>query len=168
MKGYKVFNSDWTCRGFQYEVGRTYEMEETPIICKQGFHFCTDLKNCFSFYPFNSNKVKIAKVEAFGDCDKNGNKYCTNKIKIVREIPIKDLELVVELKVFNMPGIVEYNVGEIIDSSYYTNIDGFPILEEKAMVLAKSCYGTFYWMYKVQAYVITDVKIKEENEDEGV
>lgn len=24
MKGYKVFNSDWTCRGFQYNVGEIY------------------------------------------------------------------------------------------------------------------------------------------------
>lgn len=30
MKGYKVFNKDWTCRGFQYEVGKTYEMEKAP------------------------------------------------------------------------------------------------------------------------------------------
>lgn len=25
IKGYKVFNSDWTCRGFQYEVGKLFE-----------------------------------------------------------------------------------------------------------------------------------------------
>ena len=58
MKGYKVFNSDWTCRGFQYEVGKTYEIKNKPIICKCGFHFCTDLKNCFLFYSFNPNKIK--------------------------------------------------------------------------------------------------------------
>lgn len=28
MKGYKVFNSDWTCRGFQYDVGQVYEIDE--------------------------------------------------------------------------------------------------------------------------------------------
>ena len=27
VKGFKVFNPDWTCRGFQYEVGKTYEEE---------------------------------------------------------------------------------------------------------------------------------------------
>lgn len=25
MKGYKVFESDWTCMGFHYEVGKTFE-----------------------------------------------------------------------------------------------------------------------------------------------
>ena len=28
VKGYKMFNSDWTCKGFQYEVGKTYETKE--------------------------------------------------------------------------------------------------------------------------------------------
>ena len=38
MKGYKVFNPDWTCRDMQYEVGKSYEMEEKPVICERGFH----------------------------------------------------------------------------------------------------------------------------------
>lgn len=42
MKGYKVFNSDWTCRGYQYEVGKTYEIAESPKCCKVGFSFCAN------------------------------------------------------------------------------------------------------------------------------
>ncbi len=41
MEGYKVFEPDWTCRGFQYEVGKTYEEDVTPVCCYRGFHFCT-------------------------------------------------------------------------------------------------------------------------------
>ena len=87
MKGYKVFNKDWTCREFQYEVGKTYEMKENPVCCERGFHFCGKLIDCFNYYDFDSEN-KVAEIEALGTIDDNGNKekYCTNKIKIVREL----------------------------------------------------------------------------------
>ena len=86
-KGFKVFNKDWTCNGFQYEVGGTYEMKESPICCNRGFHFCTKLSDCFNYYAFNSNN-KVAEVEAIGEVvsDSGDTKHCTNKIKIVREL----------------------------------------------------------------------------------
>ena len=87
MKGYKVFDKDWTCREFQYEVGKTYEMKEDPDCCKRGFHFCGKLIDCFKYYDFDSEN-KVAEIEALGAIDDDGNeeKYCTNKIKIVREL----------------------------------------------------------------------------------
>lgn len=86
MKGYKVFNSDWTCLGFQYEVGKTYEMDATEIkLCNKGFHFCERLIDCFSYYGFDPEN-KFAEVEALGSILTDGRKYCTNKIKIVREM----------------------------------------------------------------------------------
>ena len=86
MKGYKVFNPDWTCRRFQYEVGKTYEMGATEIkLCNKGFHFCERLVDCFSYYPFDS-KNKVAEVEALGAIVSDGKKFCTNKIRIVREM----------------------------------------------------------------------------------
>lgn len=87
MKGYKVFNPDWTCRGFQYEVGKTFEEDVTPVCCDKGFHFCTKLVDCFGYYPFNPEN-KVAEVEALGDIDTNNDdsKCSTNKIKIVREL----------------------------------------------------------------------------------
>ena len=92
MKGYKVFKPDWTCRGFQYSVGKVFEEDITPICCKRGFHFCTELKECFSYYSFNPNN-KVAEVEALGDIDTepNMNKHCTNIIKIVRELSWEDV-----------------------------------------------------------------------------
>jgi hypothetical protein len=36
MEGYKVFEPDWTCRGFQYEVGKTFEEDVTPSCCNSG------------------------------------------------------------------------------------------------------------------------------------
>ena len=87
MQGYKVFDPDWKCRGFQYKVGETFEEDVTPSCCNQGFHFCTELKDCFNYYSFDPNN-KVAEIEALGeiDAEADGSKHCTNKIKIVREI----------------------------------------------------------------------------------
>lgn len=94
VKGYKVFNPDWTCRGFQYEVGKTYEEDVTPSVCNRGFHFCKQAKDCFNYYLF-SPKNKIAEVIAMGDIVEEGNKCCTNKIKIEREITWEELLTIV-------------------------------------------------------------------------
>ena len=87
MKGFKVFNSNWTCRGFQFEVGKTFTEDVTPVYCDRGFHFCTKAADCFKYYDFNPDN-KVAEVEALGDIDTNNDdsKCCTNKIYIIREI----------------------------------------------------------------------------------
>ena len=88
IKGYKVFNSDWTCRGFQYEVGKIFEEDVTPSCCDRGFHFCLKASDCFNYYKFCSDN-KVAEVVALGDVDyaDDNTKCCTNRIRIVREIP---------------------------------------------------------------------------------
>ena len=87
MKGFKVFNSDWTCRGFQFEVGKTFTEDVTPVCCDRGFHFCTKAADCFRYYSFDPDN-KVAEVEALGDIDTNNDdsKCSTNKIHIIREI----------------------------------------------------------------------------------
>ena len=87
MKGYKVFNSDWTCRDYQYEIGKTYEIAESPKCCKVGFHFCEKLADCFNYYSFDPNN-KVAEIEAIGEIhfDDTNSKCCTNKIVILKEL----------------------------------------------------------------------------------
>ena len=87
VKGYKVFNPDWTCRGFQYEVGKIFEMDIEPSCCDIGFHFCKKASGCFNYYSFDSQN-KVAEVTALGlvDNSQDGDKSCTNKIRIDREL----------------------------------------------------------------------------------
>ena len=98
MEGYKVFEPDWTCRGFQYEVGKTFEEDVTPSCCNRGFHFCKELKDCFNYYSFNPDN-KVAKVIAVGEIDEESDdsKCCTNKIQIVEEISWEDVLRMVNL-----------------------------------------------------------------------
>ena len=113
IKGYKVFNPDWTCRGFQYEVGKTYEENITPKTCSRGFHFCERASDCFNYYSFSSRN-KVAEIVALGDIDTDGVKSCTNKIQIIREIPWAELlKIVNEGK--NCTGLCNtgnYNTGD--------------------------------------------------------
>jgi hypothetical protein len=94
VKGFKVFNPDWTCnpngKPFQYAVGGTYEEDVIPMVCDRGFHFCEKAADCFNYYQFNPEN-KVAEVLALGEVDTDGTKSCTNKIQIVREIPWAEL-----------------------------------------------------------------------------
>ena len=94
VKGFKVFNPDWTCnpngKPFQYVVGGTYEEDVKPMVCDRGFHFCEKAADCFNYYQFNPEN-KVAEVLALGEVDTDGTKSCTNKIQIVREIPWAEL-----------------------------------------------------------------------------
>lgn len=87
MIGYKAFDKDLSCKEFQYEVGKTYEMAEMPKICERGFHFCKTIIDCYDYYP-TEDSTRICKVEALGyiDTEDGSNKFCTNKIKILEEI----------------------------------------------------------------------------------
>ena len=84
VMGYKVFNSDWTCRGFQYEVGKTYELKGKAVPCESGFHFCKVAVDCFNYYTFDpDNKVAIVKGYSVVE---QGDKCCAGKIEIVEEV----------------------------------------------------------------------------------
>jgi hypothetical protein len=94
MKGYKVFNSDWTCKGFQFKVGETYTHKGEIKHCQSGFHFCIKLVDCFNYYRFDPEN-KIAEVEAVDKWITDGDKTVCNKIKIIRELKWDEcLELV--------------------------------------------------------------------------
>ena len=90
IKGYKVFNPDWTCRGFQYKVGETFVHNGNIEMCGKGFHFCRKASDCFNYYKFDSSN-KVAEVEAVGLVETLGDKSVTDKIKIVREIEWQEL-----------------------------------------------------------------------------
>ena len=85
IKGYKVFNPDWTCRGFQYEVGKEFIHNGNIEMCGRGFHFCQKASDCFEYYNFDSNN-KVAEVEAVGLVETTGNKSVTDKLLIVKEL----------------------------------------------------------------------------------
>ena len=83
MIGYKAFEKNLSCRGFQYEIGKTYEMDDGIVLCESGFHFCRYPAQVFEHYDKES---RICEVEADGKIIEGDNKCVCNKITILREI----------------------------------------------------------------------------------
>ena len=88
---YKGFKQDWTCRGYQYEVGKTYEHKGDVKACESGFHSCEYPLDVFSYYaPCES---KFAVVKAIGKISKDGDdsKIASAKITVEAEINIPEM-----------------------------------------------------------------------------
>ena len=65
MKGYKVTDENGKCRGFQFEVGKTYTQDGELKICENGFHFCEKVADCFGYYSFIPTN-RVFEVKAIG------------------------------------------------------------------------------------------------------
>jgi len=87
MKGYKGFNKNLTCLGFQYEEGQTYKHEGNIELCDSGFHFCQNPFDVLDFY--NLCDSEFTEVEASGEIKSNNQKTVTNEIKIGFRLGLK-------------------------------------------------------------------------------
>jgi hypothetical protein len=87
VKGYKVFNPDFTCRGYQFKENETFEMPLPIEICRSGFHFCIKASHCFSYYDFRSDNI-VCEVEAIGEVKTHDedSKVCTNILRVGRRL----------------------------------------------------------------------------------
>lgn len=87
---YKAFNSDLTCFGnFQYEIGKTYTTTGYIKCCERGFHACPEPAAVFNYYNIYSSRFAI--VEQSGIFDIDEDKICSSKIKIIKELSLKEL-----------------------------------------------------------------------------
>ena len=95
IRGFKVFNPDWTCRDKQYTCPGAFEEDVAPSVCDRGMHFCKKAADCFNYYSFNPEN-KVAEVIAIAERTvEDGDKCATNYLEIVREISWQEvLEIV--------------------------------------------------------------------------
>ena len=100
VHGFKVFRPDWTCspngNTKQYTCPGKFEEEGELDVCGHGMHFCQTAADCFNYYSFNSEN-KVAEVIAYGDVRTEGDKSCTDKLEIVREIPWDEVLRIVNI-----------------------------------------------------------------------
>lgn len=143
---YKGFEQDLTCRGFQYEIGKTYTMAGPPEICERGFHFCKKLIDVLGYYPTTvllddylqapyddymelypmrlKTNNRYCVVEVIGEIDMDNHydsKGVTNQIKIVRELTKEEFNEITNKERIERDAIAR----EILfgDGKYETNVD---------------------------------------------
>ena len=91
ITSYKGFDKNMKCRGFQYEVGKEYEMDGEVKCCNQGFHACKSPMEVWDYYDMFDSRY--AEVEQSGkiDAGENSTKVCSSRIKIKAELKLADI-----------------------------------------------------------------------------
>ena len=90
ITAYKAFEKDMTCRDFQYEVGKEYEMDGKIKCCTRGFHACESPFELFFYYDIF--RSRFAEVELSGTIDrKKATLLCASRIEVKKELTLRDI-----------------------------------------------------------------------------
>ena len=89
--GYKGFDKNLQCRGFQYEVGKEYETDEAEL-CQKGFHFCENPHDVLSYYSAGEgNRFAIVEASDVSDEKQDDSKRVSKRIRIKAEISVFEM-----------------------------------------------------------------------------
>ena len=96
MKAIKGFDKNLQCRGFQYEVGKTYTEKGGIKACSKGFHAIGEDASplrVFNYYPptIDGKWSRYCEVDVDGEIQKHEDKICCSKLTIGAEIGIPGL-----------------------------------------------------------------------------
>ena len=92
MKAIKGFDANLQCRGFQFEVGKTYTHEGDVSACKSGFHAIPEDKHplaVFDYYAPAGSRFCI--VDVGGDIARQEDKVAAQILTVGKEIGISGL-----------------------------------------------------------------------------
>jgi hypothetical protein len=103
VMGFKIFDFDFRCRGYQFPFGRNDQnvatcvslpvaVHEGPVkMCESGFHFCQRAVDCLSYYSLDST-CRYAQVAASGIVITKDDKSVTNHLTLVRELSFDEFK----------------------------------------------------------------------------
>ena len=111
---YKGFNSDLTCRGFQYKIREKYICNERIIFCEKGFHACIEPLDVLNYYSDPDSRYCI--VEQSGLRGGDNIKQVSSEIKIIKEI--------------GLDGLVKAEVERLKETTKNSKIDEITIKSE--------------------------------------
>jgi len=107
---YKGFNQDWTCLGYQYEVGKTYEHKGDVKVCESGFHACEYPLDVLGYYNPAESKFAVVKMSGKTSKDSGDTKIASARITIETEINLPEM---VKKAVKWIKGKVDWDVAKV-------------------------------------------------------
>ena len=119
----KGFDEDLKCRGYQFEIGKTYEIKlpdgyeltKEDLCSDKVFHYCNSLRKVHGYYSVESkDHNRFCEVKVLGREVTNGDKCGSNKIKVIREIVGEELDI--------LKGLTDENTG-FFNSGYRNSGD---------------------------------------------
>ena len=90
MKSYKGFNQDMTCRGKQYEEGKTYTETEVDC-CHKGMHACEYPLDCFKHYDPATSVYHEVEQDGKLSRDSEDSKVASSVLKVGARLDIPGL-----------------------------------------------------------------------------
>ena len=90
MKSYKGFNQDMTCRGKQYEEGKTYTETEVDC-CHKGMHACEYPLDCFKHYAPATSVYHEVEQDGKLSRDSDDSKVASSVLKVGARLDIPGL-----------------------------------------------------------------------------
>ena len=87
----KGFDHGLACRGFQFEVGKTYEHTGKVKACESGFHACEHPLDVFNYYPPASSRFALVTQAGTIARHDGDTKIASAKITIEAELQLPQL-----------------------------------------------------------------------------
>jgi hypothetical protein len=111
IKAIKGFGPDWKCRGFQYEVGKTYEQAGAISCCSTGFHACDG--SPFDVWGYYGPVGDDGKLNRFADVTMSGQ---TSREHGGDDSKLASAKITIEAEI-TLPAFIKRAVAWVIDAT---------------------------------------------------
>lgn len=114
VKGYKGTEKDMTCRGYQFEMDKQFDIsDDRPVeICEHGFHLCLTRGDVYNYYPIGEGHrfFRVTALVRKGDLAEYGSGGIVSNGRFMNFSPIVN-KLVAKSIIFTS----ELTVDEILE-----------------------------------------------------
>ncbi len=90
IRAYKALNADFKCRGFQYEVGQTYEHAGPVEMCAAGFHACENPFDVLNYYDLVGSRFAMVELTKVSQEKHGDSKRVAAKLTVEAELSLPE------------------------------------------------------------------------------